>query len=103
MEIPEITDSQLKLMIIICGDPTMSVFSQAAFIESDPLALKVVLKQAEEAVEHLVFLKMLKEITADHLEQIEKANAESGRAWKVFEITALGRAMFQAYTTPAVH
>lgn len=98
MEIPEITESQLKTMLMICGNPDMSVFSQSAPKDSDPLALQCVMGQGVKDTEHLVSLKFLKEITADHAEQIEKTNAESGRTWRVFEITALGRAMFQAYT-----
>ena len=100
MEIPEITESQLKTMLLVCRDPQMSVFSQTAPIDADPLAFKVVLGQAEKDVEHLVSLRLLKEITAEHQEQINTTNAESGRTWRVFEITALGRAMFQAYTSP---
>lgn len=103
MNIPEITESQLRTMIAVCCNPDMSVFSQTAPIDADPLAFKVVLGQAEKDVDHLVALKLLKEITADHLEQIERTNAESGRTWRVFSVTALGRAMFQAYTQPGVN
>ena len=95
MEIPEISESQLKTMLTVCSNPNMSVFSQAAALDSDPLAFKVVLGQAEKDVEHLVYLKMLKEITSEHKEQIEATNAESGRTWKVFEVSPLGRAFFQ--------
>ena len=103
MEIPEITESQLKTMLLVCRDPQMSVFSQTSPVDADPLAFKVVLGQAEKDVEHLVSLRLLKEITADHQEQIEKTNEESGRKWKVFEITPLARAFFQAFTSPLVN
>ena len=103
MEIPEISESQLRTMLSVCRDPQLSVFSQTSPIDADPLAFKVVLGQAEKDVEHLVSLRLLKEITADHLEQIERTNAESGRTWRVFSVTALGRAMFQAYTQPGVN
>ena len=103
MEIPEISESQLRTMLSVCRDPQLSVFSQTSPIDADPLAFKVVLGQAQKDVDHLVALKLLKEITADHLEQIEKTNEESGRNWKVYEVTALGRAMFQAYTQPGVN
>jgi hypothetical protein len=89
-------------MLAVCIDPNMSVFSQSLPMENDTLALKIVLGDAEKDNDNLVDLGMLKDITADHLEQVEKANADSGRTWKVFEITALGRAMFQAYTNPTV-
>ena len=103
MEIPEITESQLKTMMMVCRAANMSVFSQTAPIDADPLAFKVVLGQAEKDVDHLVALKLLKEITADHLEQIEKTNEESGRTWRVFELTPLARAFFQAFTSPLVN
>ena len=103
MEIPEISESQLRTMLSVCRDPQLSVFSQTSPIDADPLAFKVVLGQAQKDVDHLVALKLLKEITADHLEQIERTNAESGRTWRVFSVTALGRAMFQAYTQPGVN
>jgi hypothetical protein len=102
-EIPEITESQLKTMLMICGNPDMSVFSQSAPKNSDPLALQCVVGQGEKDTNHLVSLQFLKEITDDHKEQIERTNAESGRTWRVFEITALGRAMFQAYAHPGVN
>jgi hypothetical protein len=103
MNFSEITQSQLELILTVTANPNMSVFSQTSPLDTDPLAFKVVLGQAEKDVEHLVSLKLLKEITADHREQIEKTNEESGRNWKVFEITALGRALFQAYTQPGIN
>ena len=102
MEIPEISESQLRTMLSVCRDPQLSVFSQTSPIDADPLAFKVVLGQAQKDVEHLVSLRLLKEITADHLEQIEKTNEESGRTWRVFELTPLARAFFQAFTSPSV-
>lgn len=103
MIIPEITESQLRTMLTVCRDANMSVFSQTSPIDADPLAFKVVLRQAQKDVDHLVALKLLKEITADHLEQIERTNEESGRTWRVFELTPLARAFFQAFTSPSVN
>lgn len=102
MIIPEINESQLKTMLTVCSNPEMSVFSQTSPKDSDPLELQCVMQQGERDVEHLIFLGLLKEITADHQEQIEKTNVESGRTWRVFEVSALGRAMFQAYTNLSV-
>ena len=103
MEIPEISESQLRTMLTVCRDANMSVFSQTSPIDADPLAFKVVLGQAQKDVDHLVALKLLKEITAEHQEQINTTNAESGRTWRVFEVSALGRALFQAFTSPLVN
>ena len=103
MEIPSISESQLLTMITICANPDMSVFSQSAPKDTDPLALQCKMQEGERDINHLLYLNFLKEITADHTEQINKTNAESGRTWRVFEITALGRAMFQTYTHPGVN
>ena len=103
MEIPEINEAQLKTMLTICGNPEMFVFSQTYPKDTDPLALQCLMGQGIKDTEHLVSLSMLKEITADHAEQIEKTNAESGRTWRVFEVCPLGRAMFQAYCSPLVN
>jgi hypothetical protein len=97
---PEITESQLNLLLM---GPQMSVFSQTSPKDTDPLALQCTMREGEKDVAHLISLKLLKEITAEHQERIEKTNAESGRTWRVFEITALGRALFQAYTQPGIH
>jgi|ERR1019366_7622373 hypothetical protein len=103
MGISEITESQLQLMLVICGNPDMSVFSQSASKDTDPLALQCKMQEGAKDVEHLIVLKLLKEITADHLEQIERTNAESGRTWRVFELTPLGRAFFQAQQSVLVN
>ncbi len=100
---PEITESQLHMMLTICADPDMYVFSQCAPKDTDPLALQCKMGEGVKDVDHLISLKLLKEITADHQEQIERTNAESGRTWRVFEVCPLGRAMFQAYISTAVH
>ena len=96
MEIPSITESQLQTMITICANPDMSVFSQSSPKDTDPLALQCKMGEGVKDVDYLISLKLLKEITADHQEQIERTNAESGRTWRVFELTPLGRALFQA-------
>ena len=103
MGIPEMSESQLKLIVAVCLNPEMSVFSQSAPADSDPLALQAALSQGEMDVNRLVALNLLKDITADHLERVEKTNVESGRTWRVFEVTALARAMFQAFTSPAIN
>jgi hypothetical protein len=103
MEIPSITESQLQTMITICANLDMSVFSQSSPKDSDPLALQCKMQESEKDIEHLLSLNFLKEITADHKEQIDRTNAESGRNWRVFEVMALGRALFQAYCSPLVN
>jgi len=96
MEIPSITESQLKLLMDICYDPAMSVFSQCNHLPTDAVedALKNI--EAQKDTQRLVELKLLKEITADHKEQIEKLGVQTGRIWRIYSLEPLGRAMFQA-------
>jgi hypothetical protein len=61
------------------------------------------MSQGAKDAEHLVELRFLKDITADHQEQIRKTEEESGRTWKVYEVTCLGRALFQAFTSLLVN
>jgi hypothetical protein len=103
MEIPSISESQLQAMRTICSNPDMYVFSQCAPKDTDPLPLQCKMGEGVKDVEHLIVLKLLKEITADHQEQIERTNAESGRTWRVFELTPLGRAFFQAQQSVLVN
>ena len=95
MPIPEITDSQMKLMNTVCFDPGMSVFSQTSSKEGDAPEAKEAMDQGAKDADHLSALGFLKEVTADHQEKITEINQSTGRTWRVFEITATGRAMFQ--------
>lgn len=102
-EIPAISESQLKLMVEVCRNPDMSVFSQTAPIEGDDKVIAGLMEEGRKDANYLVSLGFLKNITADHQEQINKVSAETKRDWQVFEVTALGRALFQAYTSPTIH
>jgi hypothetical protein len=102
MEYHELTAGQLKLMLEVSCDIHMSVFSQCASQPGDPLEARIKMAEAAKDVEHLIGLSLLKDITAEHLEEVLQTNLESGRDWKVFEITPLGRAFFQAYQSVTV-
>ncbi len=102
-DIPSVTESQIALMKLVCFDPEMSVFSQTSPKPTDPLQSAIEMKQAADDADHLVFLGFLKNITSEHQERIDQMGANTGRTWRVFEITALGRAMFQAATSTTVH
>ena len=101
--IPEINESQLALMRLVTADPSMSVFSQTVVKPEDSLQDAITLRQAAIDAEYLVSLGFLKEITQDHQAQIEKIGVNTGRMWRVFQITAMGRAMFQAVQSTEVH
>jgi hypothetical protein len=101
--IPQITETELALMKLVCFDPDMSVFSQTSPKPSDPLQSAIEMKQAADDADHLASLGFLKNITADHQERIDQMGANTGRVWRVFEISAMGRAMFQATTSTTVH
>ena len=101
--IPEISESELALMRLVNSDPSMSVFSQTSPKPTDPAQDVVTMKQAEEDAERLVSLGFLKEITSDHQEQIDKLGVDTGRLWRVFQVTAMGRAMFGVVQSTTVH
>lgn len=101
--IPEITEDQLKLLKQITYDPNMSVFSQTSPLPTDPLTSQIIMAQAEKDVDYLCGLGFIKDITADHMEQVQKTNESSGRNWRVFELRPLGRAMFQADLSTVVN
>jgi hypothetical protein len=101
--IPEITDKQLVLMTQVCFDPNMSVFSQCSVKPEDELQVAINATQARRDAEHLCTLGFLQNITEGHKERIDQMNEQTGRTWEVYEITAMGRAMFQATTSSTVH
>jgi hypothetical protein len=102
-EVSSVTESQVALMKLVCFDPEMSVFSQTSPKPTDPLQSAIEMKQAAEDADYLASLGFLRNITADHQERIDQMGANTGRTWRVFEISALGRAMFQAATSTTVH
>jgi hypothetical protein len=101
--IPEVTEKQVALMQTVCYDPNMSVFSQCNTKPEDDLQVAVNATQARRDAEYLCTLGFLKNITADHREQVDKMNENTGREWQVYEIKAMGRAMFQASTSSTVN
>jgi hypothetical protein len=98
--IPEITKRQIGVMREVVFVP---IFSQTEPMVTDSLANQIYLKEAGEDMAHLIELKLIKEITQDHLEQVTKTNAESGRLWHVYEVCPMGRAFFQADQSVLVH
>ena len=102
MNVPEITEDELGLINEVCG-AYAGVFSQCDPIPGDPLFQAALVIEAQKHVDHLIGLGLLKEITGDHKEQIEEQNRKSGRVWRVYSVTPLGRAMFQVVHSIAVN
>ena len=101
--IPEITESQLNLMNQVCFDPQMSVFSQTHSKEGDTPEAAIMMDRGKADTEYLVSLGFLKDITVDYQVRIDDISKETGRTWRVYEVTAMGRAMFQAATSSTKH
>jgi len=72
----------------------MSVFSQTSSKEGDDPEAAAIMDKGRSDTEHLCSLGFLKEITEGHQSRIDEINKETGRTWRVYEITAMGRAMF---------
>lgn len=103
MEIPEITESQVKLMHEVCFDPSMNVFSQTTPLPSDDIEAAFQASRAAADADYLATLGFLENITANHLGQVQEMNNKTGRTWRVFKITPLARAMFQLKTPKTIH
>lgn len=103
MVIPEVTEGQVGLMKQVCFDPEMSVFSQCSVKPEDPLEEATKAQRARVDAEHLCTIGFLKNITAEHQERINQLNTKTDRSWEVYEITAMGRAMFQLATSSTIH
>lgn len=102
MEIPEITESQLKLLMDVCYDPQMSVFSQCNHLPSDSVEDAIKNIEAQKDTQRLIELKLLKDISEDHKERLEQMGIRTGRVWRVYQLEPLGRALFQAQLTTAI-
>ena len=101
--IPSITKSQVKLMVTVCTDAGMGIFSQCSAKDSDSTTDKILMAEAASDVDAMASLGFIKEITADHSEQLVKQSELTGRKWRIFQVEPLGRAIFQAYCSPTLH
>lgn len=102
MSIPEITKDQLALLTEVCGT-WAGVFSQCDPIPSDPLLDAAVVAEGQRDVQYLIELGLFKDITEDHKAQLEEQAKKTGRTWRVFMITPLGKAMFGLQHSTAIH
>lgn len=100
--IPEVTESQCKLMSEVCLNPNMATFAQCSTNSNDSLPTASLITQAQRDADHLVSLGLLKNITEDHKEQVELHNKQTQRTWRIFEVTPMGRAFFQATTAGSI-
>lgn len=103
MEIPKIDHDQLKLILEVVMNPDMKIFSQLEPSDKDTPAQQCVLGKGKKDVDHLVELGLLKNITEVHKEQVAQILEQSGNVYRIFEVTALAQAVFQAYTSPVAN
>jgi hypothetical protein len=102
VEIPELTERQLNLIVGACQDIEMNVFCQCNVLPTDDFGIACKTIEAAADVEALIVLKLVKEITEENKEKVEEQNIQTGRIWRVYTVTPLGRALFQAQCSPAV-
>lgn len=103
MDYPEITAEQLSLITGACTEADMGVFSQCDPIPGDALIDATLTAKARRDAEKLVELGLLRNITVQHQEQINKQNEATGRIWQVYAVTPLARAMFQTQLSTSVN
>jgi len=91
---PSVTESQVALMREVTFDPECSVFSvhQQTYRHSTGF-----LQSARSAADaaHLANLGFLKDISADHKEQLEQMKIASERTWTCYQITAMAERCFR--------
>jgi hypothetical protein len=92
----ELSQSEYDLLRIVCNDPNMSVFSQSSPIATDDAETVSQAQQAAIDAERLVTIGLLRNITENHKEQLVQMNEQTGRQWRVYEISPMTRALFQA-------
>lgn len=97
MTIPEINQHELDIMNQVCYDTNQSVFSQTSSRVDDHPDIAEQLNLTEAATKHLCELGFVEDITGaeQHVEKLKEIEKNTGRTWRVYEITAMGRAMFQ--------
>jgi len=103
IKIPQITESQLKFLKEVCNIPGMCVFSQSSPLPDDPLDAVFEHTRAEKDVEYLISIGLVKEISSEHQEQLEKMKAASGRAWRVFQVQDPALVMFNNAASTTIH
>ena len=90
--IPEVNAEQVLVLQSMCG--TISAISQCVPEESKDGDLYKDGMEKLRDTEQLVILGLLKEISNDNSMKLAEIFSMTGRLFRVFEITAAGKAMF---------
>jgi hypothetical protein len=92
----ELSQSEYDLLRIVCNDPNMDVFSQSSPIATDDEETVSQAQQAAIDAERMVTIGLLRNITDNHKAQLAQMNKQTGRQWRVYQITPMTKALFQA-------
>jgi hypothetical protein len=103
MIIPELTESQLKLLYEVSNISGMRVFSQSSPLPTDPLQDSIDALQGARDVEYLMSIGLIKNISADQAEGLAKIKLETGRTCFVFEVLPFTLIMFKLPTSPEIN
>ena len=103
MNIPEITESQLKLLIEVSNISEMRVFSQASPIPTDGLQESIAALQGAKDVEYLVNIGLLKDISSEQGTGLEELKQKTGRTCSVFEVLPFTMKMFKLPASPEIN
>lgn len=101
MVIPEVNADQITIMneAIL----SMPVFAQMMPLHGDPMPDAAYLTKANADVDGLLAMGFLENISEAHTLQLNELIEKSKHTWRILRITALGRAMFQCYTSPSLN
>jgi hypothetical protein len=103
MIIPELTESQVKLLYDVSNISEMRVFSQSSPIPTDPLQESLEALQGAKDVEYLISLGLIKNISESNAEGLEKLLKETGRVCQVFEVLPYTMKMFHLPASPEIN
>ena len=92
MTIPEVNTDQVLVLQSMCG--TIPAISQCVPDRTKDGALYEEGMEKLRDTEQLVILGLLKEISNENSMQLAEVFSMTGRLFRVFEITAMGKALF---------
>lgn len=101
MAIPQINKEQVETLVNMCGP--IDAFSQVVpSKDADGTNYEVFMDKTRDT-EQLVILGLIKEITDSCTEKLANIYSMTNRMFRVFEITDVGRKMFEHHPERTIH
>jgi phosphoenolpyruvate synthase/pyruvate phosphate dikinase len=104
--IPSITSTQLKIIRDASASFEIGIHDFTWVIPDIDKDEPLVFAQYSEGnnnIDHLISLKLVEDVSAEHEELLTKIRENSGRVFRKLRITALAKAMFMAWESGSIH